>query len=274
MLYLADAYGVYTGDYEVEGEASLDYSQLIYGGMTPGEVGLIEDFVAGGGHLVAEFNTFASPTGAGTRGRLENLLGARWSGWTGRYFHNLADEREVPAWASRAWRQHYGEDWNFRGAGYLFVHEDTRLFVLRESIDVSRPGLTIEIDQEAPLTAGALSGMRFNYWFDVIVPAPGTEVLASFRIHADHSGRAILERFEVPAEFPALVMASESPLRIYMAGDFSDAAGALGPWWAEGLPWLNNNVLNIWFPRGADQEPFYWGFYIPMIRNLLRHYQP
>lgn len=274
MLYLADTYGVYTGDYEQRGQAGRDYSQLIFGGMTGEEVGLVEDFVADGGALVAEFNTFASPTGGSTRQRLERLLGVTWSGWTGRHFENLADLTDVPIWARREWRNHYDEEWDFRGPGYLLVHEDSRLFVLQEDLDVGDPGLTLGVTAENRVTNGLLSNIAFKYWFDIVIPDPSTQVLAEFRFEADESGRELLDRFGVPDAFPAVLLASESPLRMYLAGDFSDAVGSLGPYWAEGMPWLNKKMVSVWFPRSAEQEPFYWGFYIPLLRNLLLDYSP
>jgi hypothetical protein len=61
---------------------------------------------------------------------------------------------------------------------------------------------------------------------------------------------------------------------MYLAGDFSDAAGSLGPHWLEGLPWLNKTLLSASFPGAARQETFYWGFYIPLLRNIFAAVTP
>ena len=276
LLYLADSYGVYHGDYESErpSMAGLDYSALIYGGLKDAEVDAIESFGAAGGHFVAEFNTFASPTSGKSRGRLEDLLGLDWTGWTGRYFRDLSEETEVPVWAYRNWREHYEVDWDFEGPGYLLVHEDTRLFVLRLGLEINAPGLTIEQREGGQITRDVNYGMRFNYWFDIVSARPGTSVPAVFSLAVNDPGRRTLERFGVPATFPAVAVASQDPLRVYFAGDFSDSVGTLGPYWAEGLPWLNQRIVGVWFYRGADQEPFYWGFYIPMLRGMLSSISP
>ena len=71
-----------------------------------------------------------------------------------------------------------------------------------------------------------------------------------------------------------MVVASQAPLRAYFAGDFSDSIGTLGPYWLKGLPWLNRQVVGLWFPSGADQEPFYWGFHIPLLRGMLSRISP
>jgi len=276
MLFLADTYGVYEGDYAARGDvAALDFSARVYGGLTTEEAALIAHFADDeGGHLIAEFNTFASPTSRQARETMERLLGLRWSGWTGRYFSELGDEAEVPVWARREYKDQYQEDWNFKGPGYLLVHEDTRLFVLREGLDVERDGLGIQVQAGGAMMDGVLNGMAFNYWFDVVAPTAGSEVPAVFRFNLLDSGRALVDRFGVPREFPAVVVASRQPLRMYFAGDFSDAGGSLGPYWLEGLPWLNKTLLSLWFPRTADQEPFYWGFYIPLLRNTFAAVTP
>jgi hypothetical protein len=141
-------------------------------------------------------------------------------------------------------------------------------------MDVGRTGLALSVRAEGSLLTGVLDGMAFNYWFDVVTADPESEVPAVFELDLRDSGKAIIAEHGVPSEFPAVVVASTAPLRMYFAGDFSDASGSLGPHWIEGLPWLNKNLLSTWIPRSADQEPFYWGFYIPLLRNTFAAVQP
>jgi hypothetical protein len=275
MLFLADTYGVYEGDYlDAEEAAALDYSPLIYGGLSATEAEIVREFAdEQGGHLIAEFNTFASPTSGVARRQMEELLGLRWSGWTGRYFRDLSDDAEVPAWAPRLYREQYDVEWEFDGPGYLLVHEDSSPFVLREGHEIERNGLRIRVRAGGAMMDGVLDGMAFKYWFD-IVSAPEAVVPAMFEMSLTESGHERIAEFGVPAVFPAVVVNSQEPLRAYFAGDFSDAGGSLGPYWLEGLPWLNRRLLSVWFPRTADQEPFYWGFYIPLLRNVFAAVEP
>lgn len=272
LLYLADSYGVYEGDFAHDQRTALDYSRIVYGGLDRGEMDAVAAFADAGGDLVAEFNTLASPTPPGVRRRLEALLGVRWSGWSGRRFPNLADENEVPAWAPRFWREQRGTEWNFEGAGFVLVHEDTRLVVLREPLDVTAPGLTLRLAPDDALVADALEGLSFTYWFDIVSPAPTARVAATFGFEPTESGRAIFEEAGLPTTFPAVVVANEQPLRVYFAGDFADSGSGLGPWWVEGFPRFNRTLLGMWFPRGREQEPFYWGFYIPVLQTILERY--
>ena len=276
MLFLADTYGVYEGDYlDPRDRAALDYSARIYGGLSTAEAAIVEQFAeVQGGHLVAEFNTFASPTPLAARQTMERLFGLHWTGWTGRYFEELSNISEVPAWARRGYQEQYGQEWAVRGPGYLLVHEDTTLFLLREGIEVTSKGLTIGVNAGGAMMNGVLEGMAFEYWFDIVTADADSAVPAMFHLDLLDPGRELAQRFGAPSEFPAVVVASTDPLRMYFAGDFSDASGALGPHWLEGLPWLNNRLMSMWSLRPASQESFYWGFYIPVLRNTFAAVRP
>lgn len=92
-LFLADTYGVYRQDQAEASGNSPDYSPRIYGGLEQAEVNAITAFAQRGGHIIGEFNTFASPTRGTARQDLEKLFGLSWTGWTGRFF----DALETPA---------------------------------------------------------------------------------------------------------------------------------------------------------------------------------
>ncbi len=276
LLFVADTYGVYEGDFLGTREAAaLDYSARIYGGLSSEEAAVVARFAdRDGGHLIAEFNTFASPTPPSARATMERLLGLHWTGWTGRHFPELSDETEVPGWARREYARQNEEEWTFSGPGYLLVHEDTTLFVLREAIEVTRTGLTIHANASGAMMDGVLEGVAFSYWFDIVTADAASEVPAMFHFDLLDAGRTLTDRFGVPVQFPAVVVASRDPLRMYFAGDFSDAGSNLGPHWLEGLPWLNKKLMSTWFPGAASQGAFYWGFYIPLLRNTFAAVTP
>ena len=91
----------------------------------------IQRFAARGGMTVAEFNAFASPTTPAVRARMETLFGVRWTKWAVRYWPHLEDMNEVPAWLGRLYEQVYERPYDLRGGGLVFVHEDSKLVVLR-----------------------------------------------------------------------------------------------------------------------------------------------
>jgi len=272
LLYLADVYGVYTLDMEgcPESKPALDYSGLIFGGFDELEADLIERFVhRDRGMLVAEFNTFASPTHGAARFRLSVLLGVVWTDWSGRYFESLADKEDVPVWARRLYQRQYGQPWKFKGPGFVFVNEDERIFVLRAPEETSVGGAMIHnVATDDPLLAGTQSREPFLYWFDVVIPLSQTEVLAEYRMLVNAAGAEKMAAFKIPTTFPAVIRASKHPLRLYFAGDFADNRAAGGPHFLAGWTWLGRHGL-----LGGDveyEEAFHWRYYVPLIRNLLR----
>ncbi len=269
ILYLADNYGVYVNDYlHHDFSTHLDYSNLIFGGFDVKEVEVIERFINRGGHLIAEFNTFASPTHSLAGKRLEYLLGVNWTRWTGRFFADLGDFNEVPAWAKRNWKKHYNREWAFKGPGWLITHEDTRLFVLQAGRDVLEKGLLItDINSEDSIMNGALSNVPFRYWFDIVTPSENSEVLADYQFHLTESGKELMGNFGVPDKFPAVIRRKKSPLIIYFAGDFSDNDIDRGPYYIQGI--ADYKKLFRFQERHQDQSAFFWEFYVPIMTNIL-----
>jgi len=96
VIYIADTYGVYEQDlpwYEQDRRGAR--SEKIHGGLTEEEWGAIVNRLSQNEKslLVAEYNTFASPTNEEVRKKVADFLGLNWSGWTGRYFQELTPQR-------------------------------------------------------------------------------------------------------------------------------------------------------------------------------------
>jgi hypothetical protein len=267
LIYVADTYGVYIDDFgRINFEGT--HSPKIYGGIEPSEISALDRQVRPGGVLVGEFNSFASPTVGGARDAMEKLLGARWSGWAGRWFADLTPKVEVPVWAVSDYAKQFGRPWSFKGPGYLFVHESGRLFVLTESDDVRVEGLTLHFMPERGSRYGARDGVPFRYWFDVVTPMAGSTIEAEYRFDLTARGDSTLAYFGVPARFPAILRRAD-PARTtyYFAGDFVDN-GRLPSW--HRVRWAD-----LWFrylPEGFQSENsvFYWKVYLPLLKTVLR----
>lgn len=277
MLFIADAYGVYELDYQ-EGDkyqTALDYSRKVYGGFRADEVKLIKEFANSGGSLIGEFNSFAAPTFGKERKELEKLFGVKWTRWAGRFFEDLSNMKEVPAWAKRHWKKHYNEEWHHSGPGYLLTHEDTRLFVLRVDKELKSKALELRIkEKEHPIMKGARDKIPFLYWFDINKIDPEDKEatsLAQYKLHLTPAGHKILQKFNVPDVFPAVVIKKISPLRIYFAGDISDIELAREPYFISGWPSIRRFFIRQPF---HDQGTFFWQFYVPVMQNIFRMKPP
>ena len=271
FLYIADVYGVYKDDYKYPERywTHLDFSKKIVGGFDLQEVEIIQDFVQKGGALVVEFNTFHSPSTSEAKKLLEDILDLKWSGWIGRFFLDLSDEQDVPVWARRHWEAHYEEKWEFRGPGFLFSHQDTRLFVLEDTTDLKNNDLNITISQpKDPLMKHVSKKVPYRYWFDVVYPDSSTDVLALSKLQLTDQGKEKLRKFGVPESFPAVIRSNRSPLRIYFAGDYSDNRLYRGPYFLYGWPSIRR--FFCLFSPAQDQNAFYWRFYVPVLKNIFR----
>lgn len=259
LLYIADAYGVYTGDYisarnPVE---HLELSERIYGGINVKEAAAIERFVKGGGRLVGEFNMLGSPTSGDARKRLERLLGVRWTGWAARHLEDFSDYREIAEWARNRWEQEFGRPWDLEGPGLLFVHEDGRVLALREGIELADPPVYL-LWQGREIT--------YQFWFDIVQEVNAHDVRAEFKIAFKEPGQRLLEAFGVPDVFPAIV-ADDALTRVYFAGDFSDSGRALGPPWMAGI-----TTMRAWMSRwhlAPEDVRLTWEVYAPIIDRIL-----
>ncbi len=275
LLYLADGYGVYTADYKSEDapRTALDYSKEIYGGYSYAEAVVVHEFIQSGGAVIGEFNTFADPTEGAARTLLEDIFGARWTGWAGRYFTDLANRDEVPRWARRHWKKHYGYEWDFIGPGFLFAHADTRVFVLELDKDVGHRGFRIvDLEDRDPIMEGVYGNVPFRFWFDIVQPTVQAEVLASYHLHVTPRGRNILGEFGLSNTFPAVVRASRDPIRLYFCGDFADNDMDRGPHFLAG--WAGFRRWGRFAERLENQSAFFWEFYVPLMMNVYRSLDP
>ena len=263
-LVVTDTYGVYAGDYELPDEhAALERSAKIYGGLTYAEATAIDAFAARGGLVLAEFNTFASPTESAARSRLEGLFGLRWTRWVVRYWTDLQDANEVPRWVGATYERVYHAPFGLTGAGLVFVHEDGDIVVLRDKDDLDTDVLT----QERTPT-GAEFGLpergAFRYWIDVL-ENNGADVLYDHVIHATPAGQDKLAAHGLPLRFPAV---TRRGVAYYFAGDFADSGVELGSPERAWLLGYRRARANGCGGPGRDESSF-WGFYVPIVERLL-----
>ena len=104
VIYLADQYGVHGN------EGGPQNKEENPGGLTVEEIDVLENRLHSNSTLIAEFNTFASPTKQDARERISNILNVTWTGWTGRYFSNLASD-EIPDWLKKRYQDQYNKKW-------------------------------------------------------------------------------------------------------------------------------------------------------------------
>lgn len=265
FVYIADTYGVYEDD--LLGRPLGLKSDLIYGGLSVDEVRTIRRNLRPGATLVGEFNCIASPTVGKARAELSEALGVEWTGWIGRHFAFLDLTVDLPLWIPRTWKRQTGDNWQFRGPGYVFVNEQGHLVVLIEGIDTPTPAMRIQFDEANADRYGTVRSQVYDYWFEIMKPRPGSEVLAKFEFELTESGRAKTQGVPISGPIPAIIRAEHARHRsYYFVGDFADQPN---PSSAYRYRWLPKIKATFGAEHRDDQQAFFWRIYVPMMQRIL-----
>ncbi|MGA9228324.1 MAG: hypothetical protein WB217_18385, partial [Mesobacillus sp.] len=259
VVYLADLYGVYEEEFHGPNESGSRSKQL-YGGLQQEDVTTLENaLLKGNKTLIAEFNTFGSPTEEAVRKQMTNLLNVKWSGWTGRYFSEL-DGKEVPQWIIDQYKMQTG-GWNFTGAGFVFVNEEDFIVVIGEE-DIDGEGLKFLLTQKGDKTFNADLNSRYTYWFDIIEPLDKAEILANYQLPVKEQAMEKLASYGIPLQFPAVIHHKNKLYSsYYFAGDYADEAEVPGIYQTAGL--------STWRKMTVGRNSFYWSTYVPMMKEIL-----
>jgi hypothetical protein len=266
FIYLADTYGVYTEEFY--GQAIGNRTAMIYGGLRPEEVKDLQAALPGCLTLVGEFNSFADPTYGESRQACMDWFGLTWKGWIGRFFKDLDRQREVPPWAVRNYERQTGQEWLFDGPGFLFVNEDDQVEVLEEGIDVVKGrGLRFKGLPNGRQWLDLPEDARYDYWFDMVKPKPGTEVLAEYELPLLPPGEKKLKAIGFGAHLPAVLVSQMGSTRsFYFAGDFVDAWPVPNFHRVAGLAPFRRTFSR---EEPGDAQSFYWRVYVPMMSRVL-----
>lgn len=270
LLYLADTYGVYSNEW-YENKSINERSKLVYGGSTVKEAFMVNKMQERNKLVLGEFNIFASPTGGLVRKKMQEAFGVSWTGWTGRYFENLSDDNneDLPRWVINLYlKKHETTEWPFTRGGMVFVHENEDIVILDEKrgmaeevwpIIYSLP--TAEKKYKLP------ASMAYPFWFDIVKPMKGTEVLSQYQLFVSDTGAYELRKAGIPTTFPALVKNNKT---YYMAGDFVDNNLPNGLWMYVRWMYEYYNFLPINTPGSIKtRKAFFRHYYYPFIKNVI-----
>ncbi|GHH98054.1 hypothetical protein [Neobacillus kokaensis] len=265
VLYVADSYGVYEDEYMGENKEG-NRSKLLYGGMTSDEVSRIgTSLMANHQTLIAEFNTFGSPTEPQTREDFYQLLNAQWTGWMGRYFNELSNN-EVPVWLKQNYEKQYGKPFAYKGNGLVFVNDTDQVVVLTEK-DISNAPVKFNATAKGSKALNLKQNIDYNYWFDITEASDAKEVQANFELSLLPSGKQKLKEHQIPFSFPAVIHhQAESYDSYYFAGDFADQENLPSFYQVKGIPdW--ERLFS--FEEKGRTDTFYWKAYVPMMKEIM-----
>ena len=264
MIYIADTYGVYDDDFS-EREHKGRRSQKIVGGMADKEWQTIVERLRQPkkSTLIAEYNSFASPTTQQVSDEMTAYLGVKWTGWIGRYFTELdyTKNPDIPQWVI----DQYGDTWSYKGAGFILVHDKKeQLIVLEQDKEVKGKGIKVSTTKEGVKQFGFSKRANYQYWFDIVTANYGTDTLATYDWQLTKAGKQLLQDNGIPAEFAAITKRKrEYNTSYYFAGDYNDMAKVPSFYKMKGLAKL--------YEAGTlfAEDSFYWRIYVPIMQKIL-----
>ena len=266
LIYLADTYGVYESDY-LEEESAGQKSPLIYGGLSNEDIFTLKTNLRDRVTLIAEYNTFNTPTSEENRKQMEEILGIKWQEWMGRYFLNLEKGKEITAWMVEAYEKQYDKEWGFTGPGYVLISNWNDIIVLENKVDLGGADMFVAFENGFADEFGIAQEIPYYYWFDFIQPTAGTEVCAQFHLDLTETGLQKLQKVGLNATFPAILRKKTIDyVSYYLAGDMADHEAAPWNYMISGSHWIRR-----WFSLNLKGEAssFYWRAYVPMMRKIL-----
>ena len=271
IAYFADTYGVFFNEW-YRGRNVNDKGTLIEGGLNNNDYLLIKRMYELKKLIIGEYNFFAHPTDDLVRRRTEDLLGIHWSGWIGKYFNNLNMEKNksLPIWIVELYNNNHEPEWNFNGEGIVLINEITKDVVVLEGekhLEIVSP--EIQTTEYGKSHFEVTENVNFCQWFEITY-TEANNVVAEFKIHINMEGKPLLDQFNLPSRFPAIIeSASNSPF-YYFSGDFTEYPVKMFTAKLAGI-----NLLKGLFYNDKPNNPskFYWTYYQPLLEEILEKYR-
>jgi len=272
MTYFTDTYGIYTNEWYQRNDIS-EHSGKVYGGLEKNDVLFLQRMKEKKKLIMAEFNFFATPTATSVKIDAEQLLGLRWSGWTGRYFEQLdtLKNSELPKWISRLYKEQHHNQWPFTKPGIVFINSDERIAILESETDLTYGVPVIKSFNYGVKKFDIPKEIRYPFWFDITLSTDTTnKVISYYEIFSNKKGDSILQHHNIPRIFPAAFEHLDKSPYYYFCGDFTDSPIHVSFIKFIGIQYLKmlvNNESDL-----NDRTPFFWRYYLPMTSKILDDY--
>ncbi|MGE4583697.1 MAG: hypothetical protein AB7C91_03535 [Sphaerochaeta sp.] len=262
VLYIADTYGVYRKGEGFIRNQTAGESNLIWGGSSAADAQALRTLLnrEQSSTVIAEYNSFATPTPSYVQSQLYELLGTRWSGWTGMYLQDLSLQGEIPPWI----KEKYGQNWQYQGKGILLSNIDEEIVVLREGIELGADAMTFSYTEQGRSELGLTGSVNYRQIFDITEPMEGTEVLATYSLNVNPSGSARLQAFGLTSTFPAIQSKTTANHKAYyLSGNWA--------YWSNPLRFARIKGMEKLMQRFAPKEDsFLWDTYLPLLSAIFK----
>jgi len=266
-IYITDTYGVFFNEW-YQGFNKPRRSRKIYGGLNNNDNLLIKEMKDRNKLVVLEYNTFDYPTAEYESYRIQERLGIKFSGWTGKYFSSLdTTQADFPVWMTGMYRKQFNKPWTFTKPGIVFLRE-RGIIVLEEGTHLNNSLPTIITDSEYCSKWNLPETINFDEWFDVIDPLENN-VISSFSIATSSQGDTLLAEFGLDNKFPAVVQEPLEKRTYYFSGDFTHTNI---PYWSSRFTGMEKLKSLLISKKQEGTKRFFWLYYKPLIEGIFNDY--
>lgn len=272
--YITDAYGIFRNEWFKRGNIQ-DRSGIVYGGMSKQDIYFLELMKQKRKLIITEFNSIGSPTEPAIRHKFETEFGIKWSGWIGRYFESFDTtvNKELPGWLIKNYKRTHNNEWFFKKGGIAFINADTDLVVILES--------GAHLNTELPYIYASKEGtdhykmpdkIKYSFWFDIVtVNENMNHVISHFKIDVNTTGQEELNKYNIPASFPAITTHTNKDYRFfYFSADFCDNPISLSSSYFKGVSLFKWMMYTEREP--LERKSFFWRLYRPLVTTILNDY--
>ena len=271
VAYYSDTYGVFFNEW-FRRQSGQGKGTLIEGGLNNNDYLFIKGLHDQGKLLIAEYNFIAPPTIQLVRKKAEELLGIKWTNWTGRYINELdpAKSKDLPDWIVGIYKKRNDGEWPFTGAGIVLVNEPAQqVAVLQADKHLENGVPEIQTTGYGLESYQLPENVHYPHRFD-IMDEQSNEVIAEFKLHVNIEGKAVLDEFNLPSRFPAVLESNTGSPFLYLAGDYSDYPVRM---WTAKLQGIRTFQKVFYTNKENSTSRFYWTYYVPLLSQVLTNYQ-
>ncbi len=267
VMYVTDTYGVFFNDW-YQGISKSRRSRKLYGGLNSNDNFLIKEMKDRDRLVILEYNTFEYPTPAYESYRIQERLGIRYNGWTGKYFSSLDTlSEDFPIWMTSMYRKQYRKPWTFSKPGVVLL-TDKDIIVLEEGTHVNNMPVQIVTDTVNCARFNLPDTIAFSEWFDIIDPL-SNNVISSFELNTTAAGDSLLIEHAINRIFPAVIVEPTVQRTYYFSGDFTSTDLCMMTSRLKGFEKLKGLLYS---KKPDDFRRFFWLYYKPLVTGILNEY--
>lgn len=267
MVYITETYVGPTG--EAQSNKGPGFS-----GISSSEIKFLEMMQRKKKLVVAEFNTFASPTSVENAEAFEKMFEVRWTGWIGKYFESLNPTKNpnLPDWLIQLYKKQNAGKWPFKNAGIAFIRRDFEVVILEHETHLNTPLPLIVTGKQQRERFGVPKAIESSLWFDVIETSRNNSIVSFYHLDINEEGKDRLKASNIPAQFPAVVEHYRNDYKFYyFAGDFANNQVSASGSYFKGIHQFRNVFYRT--ESASPEITVFWDFYRPMLSKILKDYQ-